>query len=86
MRIFISADIEGIAGVVSREHQFPEGIEWQSARLWMTDSVAAAAEAAFEAGAIEVVVADSHGRATTSSSTGCGPTSRWSARTRARCR
>ena len=62
MRIFISADIEGIAGVVSREHQFPEGIEWQSARLWMTDSVAAAAEAAFEAGAIEVVVADSHGQ------------------------
>jgi D-amino peptidase len=35
MRIFISADIEGIAGVVSREHQFPEGIEWQSA-VWMT--------------------------------------------------
>src|SRR4051794_27316794 len=63
MRIFISADIEGIAGVVSREHQFPEGIEWQSARVWMTDSVSAAAEAAFEAGASEVVVADSHGQA-----------------------
>ena len=62
MRIFISADIEGIAGVVSREHQFPEGIEWQSARVWMTDSVAAAADAAFEAGATEVVVADSHGQ------------------------
>src|SRR4051812_24274527 len=62
MRIFISADIEGIAGVVSREHQFPEGLEWQSARVWMTDSVAAAAEAAFEAGATEVVVADSHGQ------------------------
>lgn len=39
MRIFISADIEGIAGVVSQEHQRPEGIEWQSARVWMTDSV-----------------------------------------------
>src|SRR3954468_4627129 len=62
MRIFISADIEGITGVVSREHQFPEAMEGQSARLWMTDSVAAAAEAAFEAGAIEVVVADSHGQ------------------------
>jgi D-amino peptidase len=63
VRIFICADIEGIAGVVSREHQFPEGLEWQSARIWMTDSVAAAAEAAFEAGATEVVVADSHGQA-----------------------
>jgi D-amino peptidase len=63
VRIFICADIEGIAGVVSREHQFPDGIEWQSARAWMTDSVAAAAEAAFEAGATEVVVADSHGQA-----------------------
>lgn len=62
MRIFISADIEGIAGVVSREHQFPGGFEWQSAREWMTDSVSAAAEAAFEAGATEVVVADSHGQ------------------------
>jgi D-amino peptidase len=63
VRIFISADIEGIAGVVSQEHQRPEGIEWQSARVWMTDSVSAAAEAAFEAGATEVVVADSHGQA-----------------------
>ena len=62
MRVFISADIEGIAGVVSQEHQFPEGLEWQSARVWMTDSVAAAADAAFEAGATEIVVADSHGQ------------------------
>lgn len=61
MRIYISADIEGIAGVVSREHTTPAGFEYDNARLWMTDSVAAAARAAQEAGATEVVVSDSHG-------------------------
>ncbi|WP_342362514.1 M55 family metallopeptidase [Terrarubrum flagellatum] len=61
MRIYISADIEGIAGVVTREHTRPEGFEYQSARVWMTDSVAAAANAAFESGATEVVISDSHG-------------------------
>lgn len=63
MRIYISADIEGIAGVVTREHTRPEGFEYQSARIWMTDSVAAAANAAFAAGASEVVISDSHGNA-----------------------
>lgn len=63
MRIYISADIEGIAGVVSREHTRPEGFEYQSARIWMTDSVAAAARAAYASGATEVVISDSHGNA-----------------------
>jgi D-amino peptidase len=63
LRIYISADIEGIAGVVTREHTRPEGFEYQSARIWMTDSVAAAANAAFESGASEVVISDSHGNA-----------------------
>lgn len=63
MRIYISADIEGIAGVVTREHTRPEGFEYQTARIWMTDSVTAAANAAFAAGASEVVISDSHGNA-----------------------
>lgn len=63
MRIYISADIEGIAGVVSRAHTRPEGFEYQQARIWMTDSVAAAANAAFAAGATDVVISDSHGNA-----------------------
>lgn len=61
MRIYISADIEGIAGVVTREHTRPEGFEYETARIWMTDSVTAAANAAFDAGATEVVISDSHG-------------------------
>jgi D-amino peptidase len=63
VRIYISADIEGIAGVVTREHTRPEGFEYQQARIWMTDSVTAAANAAFASGASEVVISDSHGNA-----------------------
>lgn len=63
MRIYISADIEGIAGVVSRAHTGTEGFEYQQARIWMTDSVTAAANAAFAEGASEVVISDSHGNA-----------------------
>ncbi|ONG58573.1 hypothetical protein BKE38_02725 [Pseudoroseomonas deserti] len=60
MRIYISADIEGIAGVVTRQQSLPPGIDYEAARRWMTDSVAAAAEAAFAMGAEEVVACDSH--------------------------
>lgn len=61
MRLYISADIEGIVGVVTREQTLPSGFEFQAARIWMTDTVVAAAEAAFEMGVDEVVVSDSHG-------------------------
>ncbi len=61
MRLYISADIEGIAAVVSREHQSPEGFEYDQARNWMTDAVLAACEAAHAEGVGEVVVSDSHG-------------------------
>lgn len=60
MRIFIAADIEGIAGVATRQQTLPSGHEYATACRWMTDSVAAAAEAAFAMGAEDVVVADSH--------------------------
>lgn len=61
MRIYISADIEGIVGVVSREHTSPQGFEYERARDWMSDTVAAACEAAYAAGASEIVISDSHG-------------------------
>lgn len=61
MRIFISADIEGIAGVVSYAQTDPDGFEYGDARRWMTDEVVAAAEAAHDSGAEQVIVADSHG-------------------------
>jgi D-amino peptidase len=61
MRFYISADIEGIVGVVSREHTGPQGFEYERARDWMTDTVAVACEAAYAAGAREIVISDSHG-------------------------
>lgn len=61
MRLYMSIDIEGIVGVVSREHTAVEGFEYQQARIWMTDTAAVAAQAAFDAGASAVVMSDSHG-------------------------
>jgi D-amino peptidase len=62
MRIYISADIEGIAGVVSPENTAPGRFEYEPARDWMTEAVLAACETARELGAEEVVVSDSHGK------------------------
>jgi D-amino peptidase len=60
-KLYISADIEGIAGVVSRDQGGPGAFEYAKGREWMTGEVAAACEAAFEHGVSEVVVSDSHG-------------------------
>src|SRR6185436_18404567 len=60
-RIFISADMEGIAGVVTNEQLGPPGFEYGRFRELMTEEVNAAIAAAREAGAVEFVVADSHG-------------------------
>lgn len=61
MRWFVSADIEGIPGVVAREQGRTTGFEYEQARTWMTDAVLAVCGAARDRGATEVVVADSHG-------------------------
>jgi len=64
MRVFICADIEGVAGVVSREETQITGVDWQSARTRMTMETLAAIDGARAAGATGFVVADSHGTAT----------------------
>jgi D-amino peptidase len=61
MRLYISADIEGIAGVVSRDNLQPGRFEYESARDWMTQAVVSACEEAHQLGADEIVVSDSHG-------------------------
>jgi D-amino peptidase len=62
-RVFISADMEGITGVVQPAQLGPTGFEYSRAREWMTAEVKAAIEGARAAGATEFVVADSHGNA-----------------------
>ncbi len=61
MKVYISVDMEGVAGVTHGDHAKLEGVEYETARKWMTAEANAAIEAALEAGAKEVVVADSHG-------------------------
>ncbi len=61
MKIFISADIEGVAGVVVPSHGEPGNLEYERARRLMTLEVNAAISGAFNGGATEVLVNDSHG-------------------------
>ena len=60
MKIFISADIEGVSGVATGV-QLKKESEYQRFRKLMTQDVNAAIEGAFNGGATEVVVADGHG-------------------------
>ena len=61
LKVYISADMEGIGGVVTGEQLSPTGFEYAKAREFMTEEVLAAIAAAREAGATEIVVSDSHG-------------------------
>ena len=61
LKIYISADMEGVVGAVTNEQLGPQGFEYARFREFMTQEVNAAIEAAFQAGATEVVVSDSHG-------------------------
>jgi D-amino peptidase len=60
-RIFVSVDMEGIGGVVTDQQLGPPGFEYQRFRELMTEEANAAIAGAREAGAVEFVVADSHG-------------------------
>ena len=60
MKIYLSADIEGIAGVVSAAETEPLTPEWARARRLMMGEVNAAIEGALAAGAREILVNDAH--------------------------
>lgn len=61
LKVYISADMEGVVGVVTGDQLGPGGFEYQRFREIMTNEVLAAIEAAREAGATEILVSDSHG-------------------------
>lgn len=60
MKIFISADMEGISGIVSMEQIEPGARDYERARRMMTREVNAVIEALLDYGASEIVVNDSH--------------------------
>ena len=61
LKIYISADMEGVVGAVTGEQLGPGGFEYERFRQFMTDEVNAAIDAARAAGATEFLVSDSHG-------------------------
>lgn len=60
-KVYISVDMEGVAGVVTADQLLPTGFEYERFRRFMTDEAVAAVRAAKQAGASEIVVSDSHG-------------------------
>lgn len=60
-KIYISADMEGVVGVVTGDQLSPDGFEYERFREFMTAEVNACIDAARAAGATEFVISDSHG-------------------------
>ena len=63
MKVFISADIEGVSGVAAWEETKEGAPGYEAARRQMTAEVRAACEGALAAGADELLVRDAHGSA-----------------------
>jgi D-amino peptidase len=60
MRVFLSCDMEGVAGIVRDEQTDPSSPLHADSRRLLTAEVNAAVEGALEAGVQEVVVSDGH--------------------------
>jgi len=63
LKVFISVDMEGLTGVVNWEEVSRDGKDYDYFRRIMSSEANAAVLGAFDAGATEVVVRDSHGSA-----------------------
>jgi len=61
LKIYISADMEGVAGAVTDEQLAPGGFEYERFRDFMTKEVLACIDALREAGVDQILVSDSHG-------------------------
>lgn len=61
LKVYISADMEGVVGAVTGDQLGPSGFEYARFRELMTAEVLTAIEAARAAGATEILVSDSHG-------------------------
>ncbi len=61
VKVYISVDMEGVAGVVTADQLLPSGFEYERFRQFMTSETLAAIQGARDAGATEFVISDSHG-------------------------
>jgi D-amino peptidase len=64
LKVFISVDLEGIAGVVNGNETGSSGSDYERVRRLTTLETNAAIEGALEAGATEILVRDGHGAKT----------------------
>jgi D-amino peptidase len=60
VKVFISVDMEGVTGITDPEDVLPDGADYQRGRVFMTGDANAAILGAYDAGATEVLVNDSH--------------------------
>src|SRR5687768_8186475 len=60
-KVYISVDMEGISGVVGDDQTSAGGAEYNRSRKLIAEDANAAIRGAFEGGATQVVVNDSHG-------------------------
>ena len=60
MKVFISVDMEGVTGLTDPEDVLPDGADYARGRVFMTGDANAAILGAYDAGATEVLVNDSH--------------------------
>ncbi len=60
MKVFISADMEGVSGITGSDEMSSDGREYERARKLLTSDVNAAIQGAFNGGATEVLVNESH--------------------------
>jgi D-amino peptidase len=60
MKVLISVDIEGVAGVSRPDQTTPGAIDYDNARRLMTQEANAAIRGCFGAGATDVIAADAH--------------------------
>lgn len=61
MKLYISADMEGVSGVVHPSQVIPGTSDYEIARRFLTEEVNAAIEGALHEGVNEIVVNDAHG-------------------------
>ncbi|HEU5419608.1 MAG TPA: M55 family metallopeptidase [Streptosporangiaceae bacterium] len=61
MQVYITADMEGITGLVDAIDVQPGGADYERGRVMMTEDVNAAIRGALAAGASRIVVNDAHG-------------------------
>jgi D-amino peptidase len=61
MKVYISADMEGISGLVDAEDVQPPGRDYEHGRFMMTEDVNAAISGSLSGGATDILVNDAHG-------------------------